>query len=191
MKLNQIAVTLSSEQDVEKLSGAIRGEFQDQSPQTASDDFIIAVLMGWHFRELGRERARSAKYVFTEFAFRRAIAAGATQIDEYDAIRWPNLGTPSSGGNILTVDGIGPNTYSQVKERVADVAQIIDTLETMDSALAPEDDDEHIRKFVAGLSGQNIFDYFVWAFLDLPKAQSFDYPQSFFDEMRTRGQSVV
>lgn len=163
--INGIAITLNTEQDLNALGDAFLGKTSGVDPLHVSDDYLVAALLGWHMRSSQLKSSRTSGYVFTEFAFRRTLAADATFTDEHSMIRANSLGTPSSTGNVLTINGISTGTNEEIINRIKVLEQRFKELEQKVLENEDSESDYSIWKFVAGFSDQEIIDIGIWAML--------------------------
>lgn len=180
-----IAITATTEQDLIRLGPALRGQFNSLPPTDASDDFLVAAILGWHMRKTSRKTSLVDGYVFTEFALRRAIASGGTFADKNTDLRAKAVGKASEPGHILTVDGIGPQTLTQIESRVANVLSRFEQLETDAGKDTSAETDSAIRRFVASFSDQEIIDIGTWSMLQAcpQSASNSELPNIYRDEL--------
>lgn len=186
-----IAITATTEQDLLKLGPAFRGEFDELSPRDASDDFLVAALLGWHMRNTSRHTSLADGYVFTEFALRRTIASGETFTEKNSDLRAKAVGKASESGHILTVGGIGPQTPTQIEARVESLLSRFQQLQTDSGEDMNAETDSAIRTLVASFSDQEIIDIGTWSMLQTcPKSEiNLEPPNVYSDELMSRAVS--
>lgn len=82
-----IEITVTTEQDLMKLERAFLGDTAGVSPEDVSDDYLVAVILGWHMQNMKMQKTLASKYTYTEFALRRGLAAGGDFTDENSDLR--------------------------------------------------------------------------------------------------------
>lgn len=192
--INGIAITLHTEQDLNALGDAFLGKTSGVDPHLVSDDYLVAVLLGWHMRSSALKSTKTNGYVFTEFAFRRTLAADKSFTDHNSEIRAQSLGEPSTPGNVLTIDGIDGQTNNQIRTRIATLEQRFKELELQAIKDADSETDNSTWSFVAGFSDQEIIDIGTWAVIQscIPENAAVEtYPTGFENEIDRRGRDLA
>lgn len=188
----RIAITTTSEQDLWALERAFLNDVEHGEHQEASDDFLIAVLLGWHMRRVEYDHPQFIKEIYTEFAFRRGIAGGAEGHDDLHSRRLANRGTPSTPGNVLSIDGIDDKTLGRIEVRVHSLKRMVEKLKEPPVNDFFEAHHQKVMKTLAGYSDQAILDFCIWATLmtcnQLPTSPE-QFPHEYRDEIMARGQA--
>lgn len=119
-----ITITPTTEEDLGRLRSAFTGDYETTALAAQSDDFLLAALLGWHLRAAQINPSRLDGYVFTEFANRRAIAAGADFTDAYSDIRSSvrSCGQPSN--QLITTNGLAAESPIEMRERAVRTGHI-------------------------------------------------------------------
>lgn len=158
-----------------------------------SDDNLVASLLGWHMQNVKMPDTTASKYAYTEFAFRRGIAAGGEFTDENSDVRSLTRGKPSTPGHVLTLNGIDSQTLTDIQNRIsALVLRYTDLYELAANEKNVEDHDKTWR-LVAGFSDQEIIDVGTWAMLAICDTASFKgepYPADVEAELLSRARAI-
>lgn len=184
-----IAITVTTEQDLMKLERAFLGDTAGVSPDGVSDDYLVAVILGWHMQNMKMQQTLASKYTYTEFALRRGLAAGGDFADENSDLRAHARGVPSAPGHILTINGINAQTLAETKKRIATLVQLYDELYEL--AINEKSAEDHAKtwRLAAGFTDQEIIDIGTWAMLaicDKAKFVGEPYPHEFEAELLRR-----
>ena len=75
----RIAITPTTEAALEALRYAFEGNMAHGEHQECSDDVLVAALLGWHLRKLGRQRDYWIKSLAYEFGMRVSMPGGGPQ----------------------------------------------------------------------------------------------------------------
>ena len=127
----RISITPTTMEDLEQLRYAFEGKMAHGEHQECSDDVLVAALLGWHFRHFGEHSDWFAKPLLHEFNIRQHLASGSSDssLDEkYRARRSHFRGSPSTPGNILTLDGIDTRTVRRIEIRAQAVKMMVNKL---------------------------------------------------------------
>ena len=187
-----IAITVTTEQDLMALDKAFLGHAPSQPLQDLSDDYLVASLLGWHMQNAKMPETSASKYVYTEFALRRGLAAGGDFTDENSDVRSLTRGVPNTLGHNLTSNGINPQTLSEIENRIATLVRRYSELYQLAVNETNAEDHAKTWRFVAGFSDQEIIDVGTWAMLAICDAACFagePYPADVESELLFRGLS--
>lgn len=189
MDKRQIAIQPSTEQDMLLFEDAFLGRLKYVAPAKASDDFLYATLLGWHLRQISKYPEGISNFVFTEFAFRRANAAGGFHDDENSFPRFNAQGVRSTEGNTLTVEGINSESLFDIGLRAVRVQRMIEELEAHLEIAEAFRNYDAIWSRVANYTDQAIIDFGIWAMLQTCSEQPIrgdNYPFEFEKEIQKR-----
>lgn len=184
----RIAFSATSEQDLWALADAFRGNIEHGAHQEGSDDFLVAVVLGWHMRNLASGFPYFGKSIAWEFGLRQSIASSPHHDTEAAARRLAARGTPSTPGNVLTIDGIDNKTYRRIETRIHALTAMIKKLEE----ISRNHSNEELEHLLTRYSDQAIIDLSVWTILSSefsPDAQMEPFPNEYKDEILARGQA--
>lgn len=187
----RVAITPTSEQDLYALRYAFEGEMAHGEHQECSDDVLVAALLGWHLRKIGRQRDTFIKSVIQEFYFRASPHLDWMDPEEI-RLRKNSRGVPSTPGNILTIDGIDHKTLSRIEARAHAVQKMLIKLDEISSGRSTEGRYQSLNRTLAGYSDQAIMDLNIWFVLSMsaqPDDVVEEYPHWIKDEIQARGQA--
>lgn len=160
-----VTVTPTTEQDLVALRSAFVGEIEPSEMGSVPDDVLIAGLLGWHLRAAPIKPSRLDSYFFTEFAYRRAITSGAEVADLHSGIRDIVRGCVEPTGQILSPNGLTPETGSEIRARVARVIELVEKIQAQDMVNIAVGSDDESWRLVAHLTDQEIIDVAIWSAL--------------------------
>lgn len=180
----RIAISPTSKEDLEALRYAFEGRLTHGEHQDCPDDVLVATLLGWHFRKIGRHSSIFAKALAHEFSIRsHMMASGESSFYEKERARRQTFrGTPCTPGNILTIDGIDNRTLARIEARAHSVERMIEKLSQDHSHDAPIT--------LMRYSDQAIIDLGVWWTLTWLQSDDYEvepYPRWIKEEIRARG----
>lgn len=184
----RISITHTTVEDLEALRYAFEGKMEHGEHQSCSDDVLVAALLGWHFRAIQAESWRFAKALAYEFSIRQQLLNDPRDSWVDEKLRRQRSffrGSPSTPGNVLTLDGVDLNTLRRIEARSRSVEMMVHVLNTgSDTEIS-----ERLRRY----SDQAIDDLGVWWTLansgteNNPELEP--YPHWVKDEIRGRGQA--
>ena len=186
------AITVSTEQDLMALDKGFLGSPSSEPLHKRSDDYLVASLLGWHMQNVKMPDVSASKYAYTEFAFRRGIAAGGEFSDENSDVRSRTRGKPSTPGHVLTINGIDSQTLTDIKNRIAALVRRYADLHDLASNETNVEDHDKTWRLVAGFSDQEIIDIGTWAMLAICDTASYKgepYPAGVEAELLSRALS--
>lgn len=187
----RVAITPTSEQDLYALRYAFEGEMAHGEHQECSDDVLVAALLGWHLRKIGRQRDTFIKSVIQEFYYRASPDLEWMNPEEIQ-LRKNSRGVPSTPGNILTIDGIENKTLSRIEARAHAVQKMLIKLDEISSGRSAEGRYQSLNRTLAGYSDQAIMDLNIWFVLSMsaqPNEVVEEYPHWIKEEIQARGQA--
>lgn len=184
----RISITHSTVEDLEALRYAFEGKMEHGEHQNCSDDVLVAALLGWHFRSFQAESWRFAKALAYEFSIRQQLLNDPSDSWVDEKLRRQRSffrGSPSTPGNVLTLDGINQRTLRRIEARSHSVEMMVRALNNGSG----KGISERLRRY----SDQAIIDLGVWWTLansgmgNTPELEP--YPHWVKDEIRGRGQA--
>jgi hypothetical protein len=153
----RISITHTTEKDLEALRYAFEGKMEHGEHLNCSDDVLVAALLGWHLRALDQHSDFFAKALLQEFSIRQELLkdSDSSWVEErHRKARSFFRGSPSTEGNVLTIDGIDMHTIRRIETRAHAVKNMVRKLnEGMGR-------DAYIR--LARYSDQAIIDLGIW-----------------------------
>lgn len=184
----RISITKTTEEDLEALRYAFEGKMEHGEHQDCSDDVLVAALLGWHLRSFGQHSDDFAKALLQEFSIRQELLKekGSSWVDERQRkARSFFRGSPSTKGNVLTIDGIDLHTIRRIEARAHAVKMMVGKLE--------EDMGQEAHVRLARYSDQAIIDLGIWwtltNFSRNTSDESDSYPFWIKDEIMGRAQA--
>lgn len=184
----RISITDTTMQELEKLRYAFEGRMAHGEHQNCSDDVLVAALLGWHLRQVGEHDDWFAKALAYEFSMRERLFRDPESkwIDEAEKAKRSHFrGSPSTEGNVLTLDGIDIHTVQRIETRAHAVKMMVRKLSENYGERAPQR--------LVTYSDQAIIDLGVWWNVTLPYGdhipENDNYPFWVKDEIMARGEA--
>ncbi|BAU99702.1 cation-transporting ATPase [Aurantimicrobium minutum] len=183
----RISITTTTVEDLEKLRYAFEGNMAHGEHQDCSDDVLVAALLGWHFRQIQVGGHWFAKSLLHEFNIRQQLLLDPAKSWVDEELRRERdffRGSPSTPGNILTLDGIDLYTLQRVEARVQAVKMMVNKLN--------EDHGHDAHRRLRYYSDQAIIDLGLWWTLTqthFGEVEVEDFPFWVKDEIVARAQA--
>jgi len=125
-----ISINSATEEKLRRLTEHFKGDiFAD--PEQMTDDELLAVLLGWYFRNLPNARDLDIKFVLHAFLVRVWNSNGEPHEGRWKFRQIPSKytrGDRPTSGNILTPTGITPDVLDDICFRVFWVSILAQTL---------------------------------------------------------------
>lgn len=183
----RISITQDTYEELLKLRYAFEGKMAHGEHQSCSDDVLVAALLGWHLRSIGQHSDYFAKALALEYSYRQQLALDPKDswLEENERAKRSHFrGSPSTPGNVLTLNGIDTQTVRRIEARAHAVKRIL-------NVLSPENGQES-WDLLSRYSDQAIIDLGIWWTLTneqyLYPAEIEEYPRWIKDEIMARGQ---
>lgn len=184
----RISITQDTYEELLKLRYAFEGKMAHGEHQNCSDDVLVAALLGWHLRSIGRHSDYFAKALALEFSYRQQLSLDPKDswLEEHERAKRSHFrGLPSTPGNVLTLDGIDTHTVRRIEARAHAVKRMI-------AILSPGNGQES-WELLSRYSDQAIIDLGIWWTLTSDYQLELDgveeYPHWIKDEIVARGQA--
>lgn len=188
----RVAITPTSEQDLLALRYAFDGDMAHGEHKECRDDVLVAALLGWHLRKIGRHYDPFMKSVVQEF-YNRASDDAAKWMDPADlALRKLHRGSPSTPGNVLTLDGIDNKTLGRIEARAHAVSRMLGKLKRIVRGPSTRLPGESVDAILLHWSDQAIMDLCIWFVLsnsDRTGENVENFPAWVKDEIQARGEA--
>lgn len=187
-----IAVTPTTIAELKALRFAFDGNVMPDDEEDAYDDELVAVMLGWHFRQIAGSLTSWRKPIMMNLMWREAMAR---EPDEHAAMRQrfaEKYRQRTNPQHLLTVSGIDATTLDTLAARGELLAKVLSRHDELLLKKPAPEARSAIRQYLRLAGDQQSIDLAIWALVrpDNPIGlELIEYPEHVEDEIRARAEA--